>query len=220
MRRERPVVRAAVAAAVVAAVAAGAGALTRAHYVARGGSSESVLAVEASAVRRVVVTSKDQQVELRRTADGHWEVGGGVTGATRTLMLSSEEELFPLRAYRTLPSDASDPQFGLTDPEITFEVEDSGGTRHRVAFGAPTFTAGGFYAGGPGHPHQVYLVPRRMVYDLRSVLAGQRIDPPNDVPGKVRDLNAKAKADTEQGEVSYWLTQSLDAGTPVPDELR
>ena len=26
--------------------------------------------------------------------------------------------------------------------------------------------------------------------------------------------------DTEKGEVSYWLRQSLDAGTPLPDELK
>jgi hypothetical protein len=59
-----------------------------------------------------------------------------------------------------------------------------------------------------------------MVYDLRSVLAGNRIDPPNEVPSKVRDINTKAKEETEKGEVSYWLQQSVDAGTPVPDELK
>lgn len=217
VRRERPWVRAAVVAAVVAAVAAGAGVLTRAHYQAKGGSTEQVLAVDASAVRKVVVAGKDHQVELSRTGDGQWE---GASGAARTLMRSSEDELFPLRAFRALHLDSADPQFGLADPEITVEVEGNDGTRHRVAFGAPTFTDGGFYARDPGAPQRVYLVPKRMVYDLRSVLAGNRIDPPNEVPGKVRDINARAKADTEKGEVSYWLQQSLDAGTPLPDELK
>jgi hypothetical protein len=163
------------------------------------------------------VADKDHQVELTRTGDGQWE---GPSGATRTLMRSSEGELFPLRAFRALRLDSADPQFGLTDPAITFEVVDSGGARHRVAFGAPTFTDGGFYAGDPGDAHHLYLVPKRMVYDLRSVLAGNRIDPPNEVPSKVRDINTKAKEETEKGEVSYWLQQSVDAGTPVPDELK
>jgi hypothetical protein len=215
--RERPAVKAAVAVAVVAAVAAGAGVLTRTHYRAKAGSTEKALAVEAGAVRAVVVADKAHRVELTRTGDGQWQ---GATPATRTLMLSAEDELFPLRAFRALSLDPADPQLGLADPDITFEVQDGGGERHRVAFGAPTFTDGGFYAHDPGQGRRVYLVPKRMVYDLRSVLAGNRIDPPNDIPGKVRDANDKAREESEQHEVSYWLQQSLDAGTPVPDELR
>jgi hypothetical protein len=36
----------------------------------------------------------------------------------------------------------------------------------------------------------------------------------------VRELNEKTKTDSEQAKVSYWLQQSLDSGTPVPEELR
>ena len=99
-------------------------------------------------------------------------------------------------------------------------MTDATGARHQVAFGAPTFTDGGFYARAAGDAQRVYLVPKRTVYDLRSVLVGRRVDPPNEVPGKVRELNEKTKTDSEQAKVSYWLQQSLDSGTPVPEELR
>lgn len=218
--RERPLVQAAVAASVVAAVAAGVGLATRAHYAAEGGSTASVLDVEPSAVRGVVVASKDRQVELTRMDDGQWAGAAGVSPATRTLMVSSEDELFPLRAFRAVTADSSDPQLGLSEPEIRFDVTDATGARHQVSFGAPTFTDGGFYASVAGESQRVYLVPKRMVYDLRSVLAGHRVDPPDEVPKKVRDLDEKAKVASERAKVSYWLRQSLDSGTPVPDELR
>jgi hypothetical protein len=218
-RRERPALKAVVVAAVVAAVAAGAGVVSRAHYAAKAGHTSEVLALPPSAVRRMVVQSKGQQVTLLRGDDGRW-TGPGVPASTETLMVSSEEELFPLRAFRTVEGDPADEQFGLADPDIVLDVDDAGGRPHRVAFGAPTFTDGGFYAATPGDRHRLYLVPRRAVYDLRSVLAGHRIDPPNDVPQKVRDLNTKAQEHDERAKVSYWLRQSLDAGTPVPGELR
>ena len=52
------------------------------------------------------------------------------------------------------------------------------------------------------------------------MLSGHRIDPPNEVPQKVRDLNAKTRQEDEQGKVSYWLQQSLDSGTAVPSEVQ
>jgi hypothetical protein len=75
------------------------------------------------------------------------------------------------------------------------------------------------YAQRDGEPRQMYLVPRRMMDDLRSLAAGRRIDAPNDLPAKVRTLGEKAQQEATQPEVSWWLRQALDAGTPVPKEL-
>src|SRR5205814_1936539 len=82
------------------------------------------------------------RVELNRRADGHWQGAAGVPASTETLMVGSEEELFPLRAFRTVTTDAADPQFGLADPDITLEVDDGARRPYRVAFGAATFTDG------------------------------------------------------------------------------
>ena len=59
---------------------------------------------------------------------------------------------------------------------------------------------------------RVYLVPRRMMDDLRSLVAGQRIDTPDDLAKKIQENTPKG--DT----TSWWLKQALDAGgTPSGD---
>jgi len=58
---------------------------------------------------------------------------------------------------------------------------------------------------------RVYLVPRRMMDDLRSLVAGRRIDTPSD------DLAKKVGENTPKDDgTSWWLRQALDAGGTPP----
>lgn len=214
-----PATKALTFAVVVALGALGAGALSRelASEPEREAVPE-VLSLRPSQVERVVVQSADREVELERQPDGTWAGSAGVPPESETLMLTAEERLFPLPAYRQLATDASAPQFGLADPEMTVAVTGRDGNVRKVAIGASTFTKGVF-AQRVGDDGTVYLVPRRMADDFRSVLAGQRIDAENELASKVRDMEREAGENARKQRVSWWLQQALEAGTPLPEGL-
>lgn len=164
-----------------------------------------VVDVSLGEVRRIAVQSADRQVELARTSDGTWTAGAGVSWEAEALMPDIEERLFPLRAYRALRAETPSPEFGLADPEIAFRIEDRNGNQHEVLLGQPTFTNGGVYARRSSEPGRLYLIPRRMMDDLRSLLAGERIDTPNDLPEKLQENTPK------HDPTSWWLRQVEDA---------
>ncbi|HET9772184.1 MAG TPA: DUF4340 domain-containing protein [Acidimicrobiia bacterium] len=166
----------------------------------------TVVAASAESVRRITVESGDRRVELARTASGSWSGAAGASPALDALMSDIEERLFPLRAYRAVAADPSSPEYGLTRPEITFRVEETGGRTSEVALGAPTFTNGGVYARRSSEAGRLYLVPRRMMDDLRSLVTGRRVDAANDLPDKLREATPK------HDPTSWWLRQALDAG--------
>jgi hypothetical protein len=95
---------------------------------------------------------------------------------------------------------------------MTLRVDEADGQHHEVVLGRPTFTDGGVYAERSGDPGRVYLVPRRMMDDLRSLVAGRRIDTPDDLAEKVREKTPK-----DDG-VSWWLRQALEAGGAPPGD--
>jgi hypothetical protein len=205
--RLAPVLRVTVPALCVAVGLAGAAVLSRAMTTRkRSAPPATVLAVGPAAVRHVTLESRGRRVELAH-ADGFWTAGAGASVVTVGLMPDVEGRLFPLRAYRSLRADTTSPEFGLADPEITLRVEEADGQHHDVVLGRPTFTDGGVYAERRGDPGRVYLVPRRMMDDLRSLAAGRRIDTPSD------DLAKKVGENTQKDDgTSWWLRQALDAG--------
>lgn len=165
-------------------------------------------------VRRITVTSDAGRAELVRARSGSWAGAPGTPRMAQTLMPEVEEGLFPLLAYRDLAGDVSSPEFGLVDPEITFTVEDVRGREHRVLLGLPTYTKGGVYARRAGEDGRLYLVPRRMMDDLRSLVAGQRIDTPNDLPQKLQERTPKHDG------TSWWLKQVIEATGDTGGEAR
>ncbi|MEW6475042.1 MAG: DUF4340 domain-containing protein [Actinomycetota bacterium] len=172
----------------------------------KGEPPATVLPLSASEVRRIAVASGDRHVELTRSKAGSWSGGAGASPELEGLMPAVEERLFPLQAYRSLAADTSAPEYGLTNPEITFRVEDARGQAHEIVLGAATFTNGGVYARRRADGGRLYLIPRRMMDDLRSLVAGRRVDAPNDLPGKLREATPK------HDPTSWWLRQALDAG--------
>lgn len=211
MNARAPVLRIAVPALCVALGLAGAAGLSRAVTTRkRSAPPATVLPVRPEAVRRITLDSNGRHVELAH-GDGSWSAGAGASVVTVALMSDVEGSLFPLRAYRSLTADTSSPEFGLADPEITLRVEETDGKHHDVLLGRPTFTDGGVYAERRGDPGRVYLVPRRMMDDLRSLAAGRRIDTPSD------DLAKKVGENTPKDDgTSWWLRQALDAGETPP----
>jgi hypothetical protein len=173
-----------------------------------------VLPVHSSEVRQVTVQSGGTKLAFARGTDGTWSGESGVPPQSTTLISDAEERLFPLRAYRTLPVDTDQAEFGLASPQIVLTVDNGTGTGRTVLFGAPTFSTGGVYARRGDDPGHVFLVPRRMMDDLRGVLAGQAVAVTNDIPGKIRQINEKQQA-ADGDNVSWWLRQVLDA-TPQP----
>lgn len=204
--RGNPAVRVGASAVIVALGVVGAAATSRA--LTDRPSEEppaTVLSVQPAEVRSIAVESGSRQVSLARAADGTWT---GATGASReveALMSDIQPRLFPLQGYRSLAADTSSPEFGLVQPEVTFRVSDTRGREHRILLGAATFTNGGVYARRDTDAGRVYLVPRRMMDDLRSLLSGRRVDATNDLVDKMRAKTPK------YDPTSWWLRQALDA---------
>lgn len=165
----------------------------------------TVLPLRSSEVARIAVESGSQRVELARSDDGTWTGVAGASPDVEGLMSEIQERLFPLQGYRALSADTAAAEYGLASPQITFRVEDVEGLDHRVLLGAATFTNGGVYARRSTESGRLYLVPRRMVDDLRSLLAGRRVDTPNDLPEKLRTQTPK------HDPTSWWLRQAQNA---------
>jgi hypothetical protein len=205
--RIHPLVRVAVPALCVSLLVVGAAATSRALTGRRTEAPPaSVLALSSSEVRRIAIDSGDRHVELARSDTGTWTGVAGASPETEGLMSEIQERLFPLQGYRSLAADTGSPEYGLVAPQITFRVQDTRGEEHRVLLGAATFTNGGVYARRSTEAGRLYLVPRRMMDDLRSLLAGRRVDTPNDLPEKLKENTPK------HDPTSWWLRQSLEAG--------
>ena len=175
-----------------------------------------VLPVRSSDVRHVTLQSGATKLAFARGADGTWSGEAGAPAQSATLISDAEDRLFPLRAFRSLPVDTRAPEFGLASPQRVLTVGDGTGREQAVLIGAPTFSTGGVYASRADDPGRVFLVPRRMMDDLRGVVAGQAVAVTNDIPGKVREIQEKQQA-ADGNNVSWWLRQVLDAA-PQPTE--
>lgn len=159
-------------------------------------------------VARVVVEASGMRSELVRTPEGAWRPHSGTAATVATLLIESEDEVLPLLAYRRLAVDGTRPEFGLERPEITLSVEDRSGRAVDVAIGAPSVSGGGFYA-GRGGDKRLYLVARRSVDDLRSLVRGERVDTPRS-PREVKAMeNAQRTADPEE-VTNPWLRQVIE----------
>ena len=167
----------------------------------------SVVDLTPAQVHRLSVESKDRQVALVRTAAATWLAEPGTPEVVSGLLAERESEVLPLQAYRRLETDSDRPDFGLVDPEFVVRVQDAAGVEQAVSVGVGTFSGAGYYARRQGDPH-VYLLVRRSVDDLRSLVAGARVNSPR-TQLETEILNESPDADPEE-VTNPWLAQVLE----------
>lgn len=169
-----------------------------------------IVDVPVEQVEAIVVESAAGRAQLANRGDSDWIAQKGTPSIGSTIMFDAEKRLFPLLGYRTLDDvDPEAKEFGLNDPEIVLSIKTRSGKVYKVAYGAQTFNTGGFYARRLDRD-EVYLVPRRPMDDLRSIVAGKRIDTQNIVDQKLLELDQKSAADTGEPDDSSWLKQALE----------
>lgn len=184
-----------------------------------GDSGVSVLIDRPAAeIRRIAATARDgRRAELTHDGQGTWTPQPGQAPETAVLMFEDQDQLFPLRAYRRLHADVANPEFGLADPEITISATDTGGRTQTLLFGTATFNDAGFYARRPDRGDVVYLVPRRIVNDLRSLVQGRPVTVAHPVEDKFAQIAARSQ--TAGSEPDQWLRQALESGASLPGGL-
>lgn len=188
----------------------------------RGGRAHPVpvlLPWRAAQVHHLFVRSGNRDVSLTRTAEGTWRSDPGSPPQAATRLFSAEDRLLPLRGYRTVNADPSDPQYGLREPTLTVRVETASGAARSLALGAPTFTGGGFYAHVSGEGSRLHLVPRQTMSELRSLIDSEMLpglDPSQEAMDK-RDHDPPGPA--AGNDISPWLQQVLRTGARPPQEV-
>ncbi|MDQ3946647.1 MAG: DUF4340 domain-containing protein [Actinomycetota bacterium] len=167
----------------------------------------SVVDLDPAQVHRLSVESKGAQVALVRTTAGTWLAEPGTPEVVSGLLAERETEVLPLQAYRRLDTDPDRPDFGLVDPEFVVRVQDAAGVEQAVSVGVVTFSGAGYYARRLGDPH-VYLLVRRSVDDLRSLVRGERVNSPRTALEN-EILSESPDADPEE-VTNPWLAQVLE----------
>lgn len=175
----------------------------------------AVVDLSPSGVRRLLVEAGGRQADLSRHARG-WSASPSTPPQSAPLLLSTEDDLFPMFAYRVVQADAADPQYGLAAPEAVVRLEDRSGTPVSLRVGAASFSGAGFYAGRDDQPGRVYLVPRNTLDLLRSLATGERKSSADSLEDRARRYQADQDAAGREKEISTYLRQALEAGGQMP----
>jgi hypothetical protein len=166
-------------------------------------------------VHRVGVESHGQQAAVVRSTADTWLAEPGTPDTAVSLMAEREEEILPLRAFRRLDADPHRLDFGLVDPELVVRIQDPAGTEQIVSIGVTTFSGAGSYARREDDPAHVYLLVRRTVDNLHSLLRGERVNSPRTEQEVKITEDVAADQDVDPEEVSNpWLTQVLEETHP------
>jgi hypothetical protein len=160
-------------------------------------------------VHRLAVEGQGLAVALVRTSSATWLAEPPTPDASVSLMAESEDEILPVSAFRRINADPQSAEFGLAEPALVVRIQNAGGEEQVVAIGGTSFSGAGSYARREGDPDHVYLLVRRTVDDLRSVLRGERINTPRSEQ-ETKILNESTE-DTDPEEVTNpWLAQVLE----------
>ena len=166
-------------------------------------------------VRRVVVETDGRLADLTR-GDRRWSASTGTPPQSAPLLLSTEDELFPMLAYRVVEADQADPQYGLADPEAVVRLETRAGVPVEIRVGAASFSGAGFYARRGNDSRRVYLVPRNTLDLLRSLATGERKSSADSLEGRAGRFQAEQDEAGRERQTSPYLRQAIDAGGQVP----
>lgn len=170
------------------------------------------LAVRPDDVKSFAVTESGRTAEYVHRDDA-WQPVGDSPVASAPLLLTSEDTLLPIGAYRKVLVNPAEAQFGLARPSLSVTVTTVDGGRVRVDFGAESFNRAGFYAHHPGD-RTVYLVPRSTMSALLSVARGEPVSLPGPADEKVRkalEEGTSPSPSVDPSEESPWLKQALSA---------
>ncbi len=186
----------------------------RAHHA----TVATVVAARPADVRSISLRSGERRVTLDRRGDGAWDGPGGTPEPSAGLLATIEDQLLPLQAYKAVTTDATRPEFGLVTPDVILDVEEHTGRRFEVAFGAPSFSGGGYYVQRTDDP-RLFLVPRQTVDNLRSLLLGRSFSSPNPVNDKLAQLGDEQEKGAAGPRIGPYLQQVLNAGARPPEGL-
>lgn len=165
----------------------------------------SVVDVAPAQVHRLGVEGQGRAVALVRSSSATWLAEPGTPALGVSLLAQNEDEILPLQAYRRIGADPRSAEFGLEEPEFLVRIQDASAAEQVVAVGGATFSGAGYYARRDGDGGHVYLLVRRTVDHLRSLLRGERVDSPRS-PRETEIINDATGADPE--EISNpWLAQ-------------
>jgi len=172
-----------------------------------------VVDVPPAQVHRVAVESRGQAVALVRTSSATWLAEPGTPEAAIGLIAQTEDEILPLQAYRRLDADPGRADFGLADPEFAVRIQNGAGDEQVVSVGTTTFSGAGSYARRDGDAGHVYLLVRRTVDDLRSLIKGERVSTPRSE--EERKVTDESGQDADPEDVTNpWLAQALEEAKP------
>jgi hypothetical protein len=179
-------------------------------------AAPTLLDVAPAAVQRVVIDSGGRHAEFTQNGNRVWRAGTGGTDEGAALLLGAEERLFPLRAYRQMHLDPADPALGLAAPAALLTVDAGGGAPRTIAVGAATFNGGGFYA-RIGNEGDIFLVPRSVLADLRSLVEGRPVVLPQIEDAKIKQVYEDNEKQAATPTESPWVSQALEAGAALPE---
>jgi hypothetical protein len=164
-------------------------------------------------VHRVAVEGQGKSAALVRTSSATWLAEPGTPETAIGLIAQTEDEILPLQAYRRLDADPHGAEFGLADPGLVVHIQNGAGEEQVVAVGGTTFSGAGSYARRDGDAGHVYLLVRRSVDDLRSLLEGERVNTPRSQEEQKASQESPEDADPED-VTNPWLAQTLEETKP------
>ena len=168
-----------------------------------------VVDVPPAQVHRVAVEGEGRAVALVRTSSATWLVEPPAPEAAVSLMAESEDEILPLQAFRRIEADPRSAEFGLAQPGLVVRIADAAGDEQVVAIGAVSFSGAGSYARRESDPGHVYLLVRKTVDDLRSLLRGERVNTPRSA--EETKVLSESPDDADPEDVTNpWLAQVLE----------
>jgi len=160
-------------------------------------------------VHRVAVEGEGRTTALIRSSSATWLAEPPSPDTAVALMAESEEEILPLQAFRRLQADSHSAEFGLAQPGLFVRIQDAAGEEQVVAIGAVSFSGAGSYARRESDPGHVYLLVRKTVDDLRSLLRGERVNTPRSQ--EETKVLSESPDDADPEEVTNpWLGQVLE----------
>jgi hypothetical protein len=168
-----------------------------------------VVDVAPAQVHRVAVEGEGRSVALIRSSSATWLAEPPTPETAVSLMAESEDEILPLQAFRRLDADPHSAEFGLAQPGLVVRIQDAAGAEQVVAVGAVSFSGAGSYARRESDPGHVYLLVRKTVDDLRSLLRGERVNTPRSAEETKVLSESPDEADPEE-VTNPWLAQVLE----------